>query len=125
MQVVQPTFIDNVPRARECAGLWEGNASPCPQGALSLVRETDQPVMTAGQCGASNDRHGVGGGGGGDEGKPSQMLGGSGGDGVGDPAAQREEGLCTLGLEKEEELCWHQMRGGAFSAEPWGKGRGV
>lgn len=63
MQVVQPTFIDNVPRARECAGLWEGNASPCPQGALSLVRETDQPVMTAGQCGASNDRHGVGGGG--------------------------------------------------------------
>lgn len=65
--------------------------------------------MTAGQCGASNDRPRVG-----DEGKPSQMLGESGGDGVGDPAAPREEGLCTLGLEKEEELCWHQMRGGAF-----------
>lgn len=68
--------------------------------------------MTAGQCGASNDRHRVG-----DEGKPSQMLGGSGGDGGGNPAAPREEGLCPLALEREEEICWHQMSHGAKAGE--------
>lgn len=115
--------MDNAPRARGDAGLRESHISPCPQEASRLVRETAQPAMTAVQCSASSDRHRVVG-----EEKSSQMLdaGRAGHDDGGHPAAPREEGLCPLGLEKEEELCWHQRRGGgAFQAEPRGKGKGV